>query len=112
MNAFNRRDFLKLAGVVFASGAVLPTYPTIENSVRLLADPQIRFGKVLLRGTAHGTIFSSGDEGNTWKQLANFGEDHPVLQFAQTGEQVYANIGLGSYGFWLGSADARRWFTV
>lgn len=112
MNTFNRRDFLKFAGLVLASSALLSTYPAIENGVQLLADPQIRFGKYLIRGTAYGVILSSSDEGNTWKELARFGECQAVLQFAQKGEQIYANLGMGSHDFWLRSADGQKWLTV
>ncbi|RPJ26490.1 MAG: hypothetical protein EHM33_11380 [Chloroflexi bacterium] len=112
MNTFNRRDFLKLTGLVLASSLVLPKSQAIENGTQLFADPQIRFGKVLIRGTAHGRILSSTDDGNTWETFANLGEQHAVLQFTQKDEKIYANLGAGIHDFWLKSADAQKWFAV
>lgn len=112
MNALNRRDFLKFAGLVFAASAALPAHQTFGQGVQLFADPQIRFGRNLIRGTAYGAILSSSDEGTTWKQVANLGERHAVLRLTQKNEQIYANMSLGSHDFWLRSADAQKWFTV
>ncbi len=111
MNTLNRRDFLKFAGLVLASG-VLPAYPTIKDGVRLFADPQIRFGSNLIKGTAYGAILASSDEGMTWKQVANLGENHAVLQLAQKGKQIYANMNVSGHDFWLHSTDAQRWLTA
>ena len=110
MNALNRKDFLKIAGLVFASGAVLPA--AIQKSIELVADPQIRFGRDLIRGTAQGAILSSSDEGSTWKQIANLGKSNTVLQLVEKDQEIYANLSLGSLDFWLKSADAQTWFTV
>jgi len=112
MNTFNRRDFLKLTGLVMASGTVLSAPRAIEYSVQLFADPQIRFGSNLIRGTAHGTILLSSDDGATWNQLVNLGEGYTILQFAQKDEQIYANLSIGSDDFWLKSADGQKWYTV
>ncbi len=111
MNTLNRRDFLKFAGLILASG-VLPAYPSIKDGARLFADPQIHFGRNLIKGTAYGTILSSSDEGKTWKQVANLGECHAVLRLAQKSGQIYANMSLGSHDFWLRSADACKWLTA
>ncbi len=111
MNTLNRRDFLKFAGLVLASG-VLPAYPTIKDGVRLFADPQVRFGSNLIKGTTYGAILASSDEGKTWKQVANLGEQHAILQLEQKGGQIYANMSLGSHDFWLKSADACKWLTA
>src|SRR5512136_2715626 len=100
MNTLNRRDFLKFAGLAFASGVMLPAHQTIEQGVQLFAEPQIRFGRNLIRGTVHGAILSSSDEGMTWKQVANLGERHAVLQLTQKNEQIYANMSLNSHDFW------------
>jgi hypothetical protein len=108
----NRRDFLKFTGIVLASGVVLSNHQAIEQVFRLVVDAQIRFGKQLLRGTSEGTILSSSDDGATWNKLVGFGEAHPILQFEQRDEQVYANLGVGSHNFWLRSHDGRKWFTV
>ena len=112
MNTLNRRDFLKFAGLVLATGTVLPVQRSIAQGAQLPANPQIRFGRNLIRGTSYGVILSSSDEGSTWKELASFGECHAVLQFAEKNKQIYANLGLGSRDFWLRSVDAQRWFTV
>jgi hypothetical protein len=108
----NRRDFLKFTGLVLASGVVLSTHQAIERGFQLFADPQIRFGSNLFRGTSQGAILSSNDDGKTWNKLVGFGEYHPILQFTQKNEQIYANLGAGRYDFWLRSADGREWFTV
>jgi hypothetical protein len=112
MNTFNRRDFLKLTGLVMASGAVLSAPQAIEYGVQLFADPQIRFGGSLIRGTAHGIILSSSDDGVTWNRLVNLGEGYTVLQFAQKEAQIYANLSTDSHDFWLKSADGQKWYTV
>ena len=112
MNTLNRRDFLKLAGLVFASGTVLSAHQTLARGVQLFADPQIRFGKSLLRGTAYGAILSSLDEGMTWTEVARFGEHHAVMQLVERNKQVYANLSFDSHDFWLRSADAQKWLTV
>jgi hypothetical protein len=112
MNPLNRRDFLKLTGLVLSAGAVLSTTQAIEHGARLFADPQILFDKDLIRGTSDGTILSSSDDGKTWNKLVGFGKCHPILQLAQKDEQIYADLSLGSHHFWLRSADGREWFTV
>ena len=112
MNALNRRDFLKLAGLVLASGALLPAYRTMEKDVPLVTDPQIRFAGKLIRGTSQGVIFSSSDEGMTWKELIKLGDAHAVLQLVEKDKQIYANLSIGAHDFWLRSTDAQKWFTV
>lgn len=112
MNTFNRRDFLKFAGFVLASGALLRAYPTIENGVQFFADPQVRLGNYLMRGTVDGSILSSDNEGQTWQKLVSFGEPHAILQLEQKNERIYANLSLHSQEFWLQSADGQKWYTV
>ncbi len=112
MNALNRRDFLKFAGLVLAAGAVLPAHQRLEQGARIFSDPQIRFGRNLVRGTAYGAILCSSDEGSTWRQVANLGDNHAVLQLVERNKQVYANLSLGSHDFWLRSADTQRWLTA
>ncbi len=112
MNTFSRRDFLKLAGIGLVSGAVLSTPGAVEHGVQLFADPQIRFGRNLIKGTAYGVILSSSDEGKTWKEVAKLGEYHAIMQLAQKNKQVYAKLSIGNHDFWLRSADTQKWFTA
>ena len=112
MNTLNRRDFLKLTGLVVASGVMLSAYQAFEHGGWLLADPQVRFGKSLIRGNSHGDILSSSDEGKTWNKLVGFGEHNKVIQLMQNGEQIYANLGPDNDGFWLKSADGQKWYIV
>ena len=112
MSTFSRRDFLKFAGLAFAASVVLPTQRTFGQDVPLISDPQMRFGRSLIRGTPWGAILSSSDEGVTWKELARLGENHPVLQFVEKSGQIYANLGLRHQDFWLRSNDAQRWFSA
>jgi len=112
MNTLDRRQFLKLTGLVLASGVVLSAPQAFKAGVRLFSEPQIRFGRHLIRGTAHGTILSSSDEGKTWEKLVSFGEHHSILQLVQHEAEIHANLGLGSHDFWLRSADGQKWYIV
>ncbi len=112
MNTLSRRDFLKFAGLAIASGTVLSAPGILEQGAQLIADPQIRFGRNLIRGTAYGAILSSSDEGRTWKQVANLGQRHAVLQLTQKNGLIYANMSLGTHDFWLKSVNTQKWFAM
>lgn len=109
MDILNRREFLKLTGLAFASSVMLPTHRVLEHR---LANPQIRFDGNLLRGTSDGTILISNDNGKTWSKLVNFGDHQTVIQLLQKNGLIFVNLGLGSYDFWLKSADGQKWLTV
>jgi photosystem II stability/assembly factor-like uncharacterized protein len=112
MKTLHRRDFLKLAGLASASGVILLAPQVSKHAAGLFADPQIRFGRFLIRGTSHGTILSSSDDGKNWNQLVSFGGRHVINELLQRDEQIYAKLSLGRHDFWLRSADGRTWFTV
>lgn len=108
----SRRDLLKLTGFVSASGTALSVIGAIEHGIRLFADPQISFNGMLIRGTAQGVILSSIDDGKSWQELANLGDQQSITQLEQADGQLYANLSLGGYRFWLKSLDGKRWLTV
>lgn len=112
MNTMSRRDFLRFAGLMFVSGLALPACQAIEQEAGTSTNPQIRFGKYLLQGTACGALLGSSDQGTTWQELVRFGESHAVLQLVEKNKQVYAHLSLDPHDFWLRSADVRKWFTV
>jgi hypothetical protein len=98
---------LAVVGMLSASSAPLTSW---FLAPRLPA--QIAFGGGLLHGTQSGQIFQSMDEGQTWQPLVSFGANCAVCNLLSLNEQVYVQLAVSSYTFWLCSPDAKTWRTL
>jgi hypothetical protein len=111
----NRRNFLK--GVAQASlvGAAALVSPTLPVSMRLDASPAFVQTDALMRkfrGTPDGRILESFDGGKTWRPTANFGRHCSILAILERQGQLYTQVGIQGYSFFLSSPDGRVWRTA
>jgi hypothetical protein len=106
----DRRELLKLA--TLAAGAamsslLLPSLGHSTTNAALFRDGR----RVELKGTYTGKILESLDGGITWKEIADFGPDCPVLRLRSVSTGVQTEIGHKGFRFPLYSADGRQWTT-
>ena len=66
----------------------------------------------MLRGTRDGQLQESLDGGLTWKRVFDFGSHCAVLGICERQGQIYAEVGLQQYSFFVKSTDARQWVTA
>ena len=108
----NRRSFLIGIAKVTLSGIAVAALPGSLMAAVRLADPEaIALGK-LFKGTRNGRVLESLDGGQTWQPRANFGKHCAVLALVERQGQLWAQIGLQGYSFFLTTSDARTWYTV
>ncbi len=103
----NRRRFLIGSAQVGLGVLVAAALPG-----NVYAEPQARALGRLYKGTFDGQILESLDNGQTWQRVMNFGSHLAVWQVLEKSGQLYAEVGIQRYSFWLRSADARQWLTV
>jgi hypothetical protein len=114
----NRRTFLKGAATSAVSGLALlmlpglPVGPASQASRVFASTALTQAGGRMLRGTRDGLLLESLDGGLTWKRIFNFGSHCPVLGICERQGDLYVEVGLQQYSFFLKSADARTWHTV
>ena len=110
----HRREFLKVIGSGLAAVAALSAAPVSLTSgfFPLPLPVQTAFGSGLLRGTQNGRVFHSADQGQTWQPLMSFGEHCSVCRLVTRKDQVYVQLAVSGYTFWLTSADAKTWHTL
>src|SRR5512139_1848379 len=107
----DRRKFLK--GVL--GGVGMLTLPSVLTGAPLR--PSKRFVEAnvlgrLFRGTQDGRILESLDGGRTWDLIANFGEHCSILAILEHSSEIYTEVGLQGYSFFLRSPDGFEWYTV
>ena len=105
----NRRDFLKLSGIVSAM-LVLPLVP-LAKELGALATVTIK--DLTYRGTPDGQVLVSPDEGQTWNLLTDFGPAFSVFSLsAISRDRMVAHLGFEGHSFGLvWSPDERVWRT-
>ena len=106
----NRRDFLKLGGLL--STAVLVQFsPLGRFAVRPV---EAESGGRRYRGTSNGKILISADAGKTWQLHTNFGAEFSIRGlFADYAGQVHAQLEFAGYPFELALAqNSKTWKTV
>jgi hypothetical protein len=99
----NRRNFL-----IGMTAASLASLLTLNPPLSL----QARAAGQMFQGTADGRILISGDGGDTWQPLANFGPHLSVVELFADGGSLYARLGFEGYTFLLQSSDGKTWRTL
>ncbi len=107
----DRRNFLK--GMLGGIGIV--ALPSLLTGAPLRAPKRFVeatvFGR-LFRGTRDGRILESLDGGKTWNLIADFGEHCSILAIFEHNGEIYTEVGILGYSFFLRSPDALVWRTV
>jgi hypothetical protein len=94
----NRRDFLKLGGVV--SAMLVVPLGSIVREIDSLAT--VELNGTTYRGTPDGKVYTSADGGRTWSLLTNFGSGITVFSLiAAPRNRIYARLGFASKSFGL-----------
>ena len=94
----NRRDFLKLGGVV--STVMLVGSQLAVSLADRLVEAQV--GDLIYRGTHDGKVYLSEDAGETWQIHTNFGDEYSIVDMAADSHQnLQAEVGFGGYRFQL-----------
>lgn len=106
----NRRDFLKVSGIL--STATFVAF-TAAGSVAHLPI-EIQSGDKLYRGTFDGKFLISEDGGKNWQLHTNFGYDLPILNLrSDLSGRVHAQLGFAGHSFELAlTKDSKIWKTV
>jgi hypothetical protein len=109
-----RRHFLKMLGAGLAAVTTISVSSAPLNSWFLTPQlpAQTEFGACQVRGTAGGQILQSRDEGQTWQALVSFGSHCAVQNLHTLNGQIFAQLSVQGYTFWLQSADAKIWRTL
>ena len=106
----NRRDFLKVSGLLSVSAwfAMGPLGKIADLPLEPVAN------KTIYRGTRSGEIHLSADGGKTWALHTSFGPDCPILNiFTGSNGQVYADVGFKLHHFSLIlSQNQKNWLTA
>ena len=92
----DRRDFLKLSGLLSAT-VFLP----LDSLAKATAfPPEVEAEGKLFRGTSDGKIYVSGDAGKSWHLHTNFGSSISIQDLSVNfWGQVRAQLGLADYNF-------------
>jgi hypothetical protein len=107
----DRRIFLK--GMAVGLGVF--AFPSFQTGSLLNASSGFVEASVLgrlFRGTRDGQILESLDHGRTWNPIANFGNHCSIRAILERETEIYTEVGLQGYSFYLRSPDARTWYTV
>jgi len=94
----NRREFLKLGGVV---STVMLVGSQLAGS---LADRfvEAQVGDLVYRGTNDGRVYLSENAGETWQIHTNFGDEFSIVEMAADPHQnLQAELGFAGYSFQL-----------
>ena len=106
----NRRNFLKVGGLLTAALAVQVSSLTNAHSAPVAAGAQAK----IYRGASGGSILVSADAGQTWKLHTAFGTEFRILGLStDRSERLRAALGYRGHAFALTLApDGERWQTT
>jgi hypothetical protein len=94
----NRRDFLKLAGLL--STALIFQFNTLGKMMDLPVETQA--GGKVFRGTWDGKIYTSENARETWKLHTDFGSEFSIIDLStDVYENIHAQLGFNGYSFQL-----------
>ncbi|WP_347986747.1 hypothetical protein [Methylomonas sp. AM2-LC] len=104
----NRRHFLKVSGLTaVASFAISPLALAFDHSYSSL-----KVGVKEYRGTDNGKLLLSTDQGKTWTEIANFGDDCSVENItAELNGLVKVHLRKGAHSIWIQSDNDQKWVT-
>jgi hypothetical protein len=108
----NRRDFLKISGLLSAS-LFIPFSP-ILISLSKNRPVELESGGMIFRGTPAGEIQTSRDGGRTWQLHTRLGSQYAIIDlYSDPSERVHATASFEgrSFGLLL-SKDKKYWMTV
>lgn len=92
----DRRDFLKLSGLL--SAAVFMPLNSLPKAVSFPLEVEAQ-GK-RFRGTSDGKIYVSGDAGESWRLHTNFGSEVSIQDLSiNLWGQVRAQLGFADHSF-------------
>ena len=106
----NRRDFLKVGGVL--SAAAMVTLGVGGSPAALPVEAW--HGDQLYRGTSDGKIFVSRNAGDSWKLLTNFGSQFSVFALTpHLSGALHAYLDFQGYGIELRlDGSGTQWMTL
>ena len=112
----NRRGFIKTITTTALAGLAAIFLPGFTNSI-FHTKPQAYLKSQALsrifRGTANGRLQETLDSGGiNWKPIANFGSQCAIVAIYERGTNLYLEVGIQQYRFFLTSTDARVWRTT
>ena len=107
MTNMTRRGFIKLTAV---SAGVIAAYPLLEKFTHLY--PQVKFKNLLFRGTFNGLVQASDDNGKTWLNKMDFGNEIQIIDLIAEDEKMLARLGINEHSFRLSSEDGQKWITM
>ncbi len=111
----NRRTFIKTLLTTSVAGLAVIGLPVIRASASLSPSRGYLSSQSRGRsfqGTIDGRLFESQDQGQTWRQIFNFGDQLSVLGIHERQGNLYLELGIQSYSFFLKSQDGRVWLTT
>ena len=108
----DRRSFLIGIAKVTLSGIAVAALPGSLVAAVRAANPETTALGRLFRGTRDGRVLESLDNGKTWQRRTNFGQHCSILALRERGGQLYVQVGVQRYSFYLRSSDAHTWYTV
>jgi hypothetical protein len=91
---------------------MLPRLPLGVGGDAPPVELQVAATRRRFRGTPYGRILESPDGGQSWRSVANFGEHCAILRMFEHQGQIYAEVGIQGYSFFLRSPDASIWYTT
>ena len=105
----NRRNFLKVGGLLTAALAVQVSSLTNARSAPVAAGQA-----KIYRGASGGRILVSADAGQTWKPHTAFGTDFRIVGLStDRSERLRAALGYRGHAFALTlDPDGERWQTT
>jgi hypothetical protein len=107
----NRRDFLKLSGLVSVAGLVQfnPLGKLVMNR-----PVEAEAGGKLYRGTYDGKVYISENAGKSWQLHTDFGAGISILDLAVDAlENIHARLAFGEHSFRLAlSPNSKNWKTA
>lgn len=107
----NRRDFLKLGGVVSAM-LIFPVGIAVGREIDSLAT--VELNGATYRGTSDGKVYHSADGGRTWSLLTDFGPGMTIFSLMEAPRnRIYARLGFAGHSFGLAySLHDHTWRTA
>jgi hypothetical protein len=107
----DRRDFLKIGGVLGAAAMLVGAGSLLEIEAKSV---EAELHGKFYRGTSDGKIYVSGDAGKTWKLHTQFGTHLSVSHlYADLHQRLVTVLDCQGYDFRLALLpDARTWRTI
>lgn len=105
----NRRQFLTVAGVATVVGLGKISHPRKVLAQSIISSAHQK----VYRGSKDGKLFESLNAGESWAQVADFGEACAIEQIDSSAAngRLTLHLSYQNHSFRLTSADARTWHT-